>query len=169
MRHIPIIRRAHWRTRPPPPPPPLPPTVAPSTPLRAMIGRALTRIRMRARGAGRRRARACLAAAVGARAEGATDYSTGRALCTLWHRRDPTATGAAGAELEPRRRPGPRVWNNFQRSKSCLVRAHPGRPAMHPTATGWGEELLDRAVRHRPHGPGRSYMSARDRATTPSR
>ena len=23
---------------------------------------------------------------------------------------------------------------------------------------------MDRAVRHRPHGPGRSYMSARDRA-----
>ena len=37
-----------------------------------------------------------------------------------------------------------------------------------PTAKGWGEELLDRAVRHRPHGPGRSYMPARDR-TTPDR
>ena len=42
---------------------------------------------------------------------------------------------------------------------------HLGRPAALPTATGWGEELLDRAVRHWPHGPERSYMSARDRAT----
>ena len=30
---------------------------------------------------------------------------------------------------------------------------------------GWDEELLDRAVRHRPHGPGRSYMPARALAT----
>ena len=29
----------------------------------------------------------------------------------------------------------------------------------------WGEELLNSAVRHRPHGPWRSYMSALDRAT----
>ena len=41
---------------------------------------------------------------------------------------------------------------------SDLVRGHPGRPAALPTATGWDEELLDRAVRHRPHGPGRSYI-----------
>ena len=30
----------------------------------------------------------------------------------------------------------------------CLVRAHLGRPAALPTATGWGEELLDRAAVH---------------------
>ena len=47
------------------------------------------------------------------------------------------------------------VWNRFQDPKSCLVRAQLGRPAAPPTATGWGEELLDRAVRHRPHGTGR--------------
>ena len=28
----------------------------------------------------------------------------------------------------------------------CLVRIHPGRPAAHPTATGWDEELLDRTA-----------------------
>ena len=39
-------------------------------------------------------------------------------------------------------------------------------PAAPPTAMGWGEELLVRAVRHRPHGPGLSgYMPARDRTT----
>ena len=36
-------------------------------------------------------------------------------------------------------------------------------PAAPPVATGWGEALLDRAMRHRPHGPGRSYIGRRDR------
>ena len=33
-----------------------------------------------------------------------------------------------------------------------LVRSHPGRPAEHPTATGWDEELLDRAACDRGRG-----------------
>ena len=44
-----------------------------------------------------------------------------------------------------------RIFRHFQ---PRLVGAHPGRPAAPPTATGRGEGLLDRAVRHRPHGPG---------------
>ena len=37
-----------------------------------------------------------------------------------------------------------------------LVRTHPGRPAAHPTATGWDEGLLGRAsgVRHDYRGTG---------------
>ena len=51
-----------------------------------------------------------------------------------------------------------RCLESFPAFQPCLVRAHPGRPAAPPTATGWGEELLERAVLHRPHGPGRSYI-----------
>ena len=51
----------------------------------------------------------------------------------------------------------PSVWNHFQYSiESDLVRVHPGRPAAHPTATGWDEELRARSLpdrRPRPRGP----------------
>ena len=55
---------------------------------------------------------------------------------------------------------GVSVRNQFEHSKSLLVRAHLRRPAAPPTATvtGWGEEPLDRAVLHRSHGPVRSHI-----------
>ena len=62
------------------------------------------------------------------------------------------------AHLLDASRPGTRCLESSPAFQSCLVRAHQGRPVAPPTAVGWGEELLDRAVRHRPHGPGRSYI-----------
>ena len=58
------------------------------------------------------------------------------------------------------------VWNHLQHFYSCLVRAHLGRPAALPTATGWGEELLDRAASVLLPQPGRreELLLALDRA-----
>ena len=48
--------------------------------------------------------------------------------------------------------PGHTVWNHLQYSSP----AHPGRPAAHPTATGWDEELRARTAGVRLPRPGHS-------------
>ena len=93
----------------------------------------------------------------------------------LPRRAGPARRARAGLAGTPRRRraeaaAAAAVWNHFQYSIfwPCLVRAQSGRPAAHPTASGWDEELLDRAAGVRLPRQGRSESSFRtDPSTCP--